>query len=258
MNDSGRNSIDREDPKDQFVSGETLGLTFTSESDLDDALWFDPENAGKDLHYLLKVHAGEMSPALSRLALKAVTLPLFIREFQGEDTTLEIEDDVQHIALRNSILLDAYMERVNDDEIDQNMLNQAINDATVLQLIARSFRSKESDDTILLPIGPDTDYIAEQISFTVLRRKSLGRAVLHVSNSRPIAYMHTPQMQPHRILIRPDDIVGTGSIHDLAEALISEQSIEPMAGEDHDLISAAAAHVHTKIAQHFDRIQPQS
>ena len=231
-----------------------LGLSFASEKDLDDKLWLDPNQAEKDIRFLLKVHGGEITPTLSRLALKAIALPLFIREFEGKDVTKATESDVQAVALNGGALLDAYMDRVGDDSIDQVELEQAIDNLTVMQLVNRSYRSNEDDNTVLLPIGPESD--APSTSFTVLRRKSLGRAMLYVSNTRPVAYMSTPQTAQHRVLIRPDTITGSdNTMHDLAEALIAEQKIEPVTGEEQDLIASAAAHVHGQITSHFDAIQ---
>lgn len=235
-----------------------LGLTFTSEQDLDQNLWINPDAAYKDLNYLLKVHQGELTPALSRIALKAVSLPLFVREFYGEATPIEDEREVQEIPQRNSRLLDAYMNLLGNEDVDRAMLLQAIDDATILQLVSRSLTSKETDDIIALPAGPEQDHQDRPTTFTVLRRKSLGRALLYISSTRPSTYIDTPEANKHRIHIKPADLLTNGaSRFNLAEALIAEQQndTEP---EDFDLIDAASAHVMSKITTHFDAIQPQS
>jgi len=238
----------------------TLGgsLTFTTEHDLDQQLWLAPNEAAENLKFLLKVHQGEMSPALSRLALKAVTLPLFIREYDGDETSEDTREAIRTIPERNSQLLDAYLDRVGDPDIDQGMLKQAIDDATVLQLASHLSKAEAYDDTILLPNGPEEDHVDKPTTFTVLRRQQLGRALLYVSTIRPAAYIHTPQTTGHRIRIRPSDLLtDDASRFDLAEALIAEQD-ENISKEDYELVERAAAHIDTAITNHFDRIQPQS
>jgi hypothetical protein len=237
-----------------------LGLSFTSEQDLDHNLWINPEEAAENLTFLLKEHQGEMSPTLSRLALKGVTLPLFVREFYGEATPPETEEAIRSIPKRNSRLLDAYMNRLGDTDIDQLMLKQAIDDATVVQLVSHSLHSEAFEDIILLPAGPEEDHISRPTSFTVLRRKSLGRALLFVSSIRPVAHIHTPEANEHRIHIRPVDLLSGGANrYDLAEALIAEQDNDAIIStEEYDLIERAETHILNKINRHFDAIQPQS
>ncbi|MDB5179984.1 MAG: hypothetical protein JWN12_616 [Candidatus Saccharibacteria bacterium] len=255
MTGSGRIFLDGGRPKDHNGLGVDLGLSFTSEQDLDHNLWFDPEAAGKNVKFLLKVHQGEMSPTLSRLALKGIALPLFKREFYGDATPVEIEEEIHEIPERNSQLLDAYMDRVGDADIDQTILDQAIDDATALQLVSRSLRSRSADNTILLPTGLEKDHISQPTSFTVLRRQSLGRAPLFVSGVRAAAHINTPEANAHRIQIRPADLLSGGANrYDLAEALIAEQRDAVVSTEDHDLVENAEAHIRGKITRHFDAI----
>ncbi|RWZ78642.1 MAG: hypothetical protein EOT05_02735 [Candidatus Microsaccharimonas sossegonensis] len=261
MSSAERLFLDSGRPISESGSRRDFGLSFTSESDLDHHLWLDPEVAEDDLRFLLKVHQGDMSPALSRLALKAVALPLFKREFYGDDTPIQVIRAVRDIPQQNSRLLNAYMDRVDDDQIDQTMLRQAIDDTTVLQLVSRSFKSNTKDDIVLLPAGPEEDYVDKPTTFTVLRRRSLGRALLFVSNARPVAYIHTPQSRAHRIQIRPDDLLIDGANRfDLAEALITDQRgdvDDSMLPDERDLLRHATGHVTDKITTHFDRIQPR-
>jgi hypothetical protein len=261
MSNVGRIFLDGGTPIDHNGSGIDLGSSFTfkNEQDLDKKLWLNPDEAGTDLKYLLKVHQGEMSPALSRLALKAVTLPLFVREFYHEETTTETLADVHAIPQRNARLLDAYMDRIGESHIDQAMLKQAIDDVTVLQLVTRSLTTEAPDDIILLPAGPQEDHIDKPTSFTVLRRQSLGRALLFVSSVRPAAHLKTPELNAHRIHIHPRNLLSYGANRfDLAEALIAEQKGKAISTEDQDLVSSAEAYVKDKIVQHFDAKQPRS
>lgn len=259
MSTAQRISLESGSFKNDNGSGVSLGLTFTSEQDLDKNLWLDPEAAGKDLRYLLKVHQGEITPAFSRIALKGIAHPLFMREFYGEETSADIIENIRTIPHRNSQLLDAYLDRVGNENVDQTMLKQAIDDTTILQLVSRSLTSPETEDVILLPIGPQEDSENLSASFTVLRRKSLGRALLFVSGVRPTAYIHTPQANPHRIHIRPADLVSNEATRfDLAEALIAEQLYDAINPDEVEMIKYAETHVHDAITRHFDRIQPQA
>lgn len=258
MSNAERVFLESGRPISETGSKRDFGLSFTSEHDLDQHLWLDPEEARDDLRFLLKVHQGEMSPALSRLALKAVALPLFKREFYSETTPADILQEVSEVPRQNSRLLDAYLDRVGEDDIDQTMLKQAIDDATVLQLVSRSLHGEAEDDIIMLPAGPVEDHVDKPTTFTVLRRQSLGRALLFISSVRPASYIHTPQSNPHRIQIRPNDLlIDDANRFDLAESLIAEQKDTSVSDEDRELIEHAASHVKSKIVQHFDRIQPQ-
>lgn len=242
--------------QDQNGSGVRLELSFRSEKDLDDKLWHEPDYAIDDLRYLLKEHQGELTPTLSRLALKAIALPLFIREFYGDMTPPETEEHIRTLPRRGAALLDAYMARVGDESINQAMLKQAIDDASVLQLISRSLHANKTDDIVLLPVGPTENHVDRPTSFTVLRRKQLGRALLFASSVRLPSYIHTPELNPHRIQIRPVDLLqGEATRYDLADALVAEQ--QGVANlEDLDLIAAADVHITNTINRHFDRIQP--
>ena len=90
MNDSGSIFLKQGGPKDHNDSRVNLGLTFSTEKDLDHNLWFDPEIADKNLQYLLKVNQHELTPAFIRIALKALAWPLFIREYYGQQVPDEL------------------------------------------------------------------------------------------------------------------------------------------------------------------------
>ena len=258
MNDSGSIFLKQGGPKDHNDSRLNLGLTFSTEKDLDHNLWFDPEIADKNLQYLLKVNQHELTPAFIRIALKALAWPLFIREYYGQQVPDELLEAVQTIPERSSRLLDAYMDRVRDPDVDQIMLKQAIDDTSTMHIVSISLRASETNDIILLPAGPEEDHIGRPTSFTVLRSQNLGRALLFVSNVRPIAHIATPQAKEHRIHIHPNDLLINGANrYDLAEALIAEQR-DDLKPEDHELIVSARAHIHNKITDHFDHITPHS
>jgi hypothetical protein len=230
-----------------------FGLHFPTEKEADDALWFNPEEASKPLLYLLREKSGELTPALSRIALKSLTIPLFIREFKGPDVTDEIQESVNGIAFQNSVLLDAYLDRLSDESVDQTMLHQAINDSVVLQLVTRSFRSAEKDDIVLLPVSDEKYYKSPKINFTVLRRKKLGRAHLIVSEQTDAFYRQDVEGNQHRTRIKPSQLTGPDStMVSLAEALIAEQQLDIINRNDFDLISAAAGKLFTLINTHFD------
>jgi hypothetical protein len=231
MNSIGRIFLEQGGPKDHNGSRVHLGLTFTSEEDLDHDLLCDPAIAEKNLHYLLKVHKDEMTPSLARIALKAIAWPLFMRE---------------------------YMDRVADPGIDQSMLSQAIDLTTAMHIVSRSLRTPDTNDIVMLPAISEDGHKGRSASFTVLRPQSLGRALLFVSNNRPRAYIHTPQAKDHHIRIHPQDLLSESATrYDLAEALIAEQrhDLEP---EDTGLIAQADAHIHNKITAHFETIDPRS
>jgi hypothetical protein len=228
-------------------------FSFTSEQDLDNHLWLDPEAATKDLRFLLDEHRGKMTPILSRLALKGITLPLFKREFYGGTAPSEVEEEIHAIPEQNSQLLDAYLDRIGDADINQKILKQAIDDATAIQLVSRS------DDIVLLPAGPEKDHDSSPTRFTVLRRERLGRALLFVASVPPVAHLHTPKLNEPRIQIRPADLLTKGANrYDLAEALIAEQRDGVISTEDYDLIEKAEAHILHKINHHLDTIRPKS
>lgn len=256
MNDIERIFLEKGTTRNHNGDPTRLGISFTTEENLNDALWLHPDDAAKDLRFLLKVHGGEMTPSLHRLALKAVTIPLFQREFHGDDTPLSVETSVRAVPEQTSRLLDAYMDRVGDDQIDQNILDQAIDDTTVLHLVSRSLRSPETDDVILLPAGPETDQTALPTTFTLLRRKTIGRGLLHVSDVRqPLHMRHTPQAQPYRIQIHPSAMrTAAETRYDLAEALIAEQQAEILTTEEYDMIETADTYVHKTIANYFNRL----
>ena len=246
--------LDGNDFKDENGSSFlAFGLKFPTEKMADDALWFDPEEAAKPLRYLLKEKGSELTPTLSRIALKALTIPLFIREAQGPEVTDDVQDAVNSVAFRNSILLDRYLDMVGDESIDQTVLHQAMNESAVLQLIARSFRSAEKDDIVLLPISPEGYHKNPKINFTVLRRKTLGRAHLIVSEQTDSFYRQEVEVNQYRTRIKPSQLTGPDStMVSLAEALVAEQQLDIINRNDFDLIGSAAGKLFTTIQTYFD------
>ena len=238
----------------------SLGLRFTSEKELDTQLWMNPDEAPKSLNYLLGHHKGELSPLMSRLALKSLALPLFQREFEGKDVTEKTEAAVMDMRYQGSRLLKRYLSLQGDETTDQAMLTQAIYDTTLLQLISRSFRSNEQDSIILLPIGHQMYNQLPNTEFTALRRHALGRANLTIVEDVPDLYSQHPSAQQQRILIKPADITGPDtSMSDLAEILDAEHSAKAfISGEAHDTLSAAAGRLFTRVNTHFDDMQPHA
>ena len=254
MSADNRLFLDGKAFKDEGGLSALLKLKITSEKEVDEALWFDPEHASEPLLDVIRQYKGEMSPTLSRLALKALALPLFMREFQGENVAEEVAAEVSTISRRTGILLDAYMDHVNNGNDDQTVVTQALADTTVFGLNARSFRSTQQDDIVLLPVSPESYYKTNRTNFTVLRRRSLGRAHLVIADQLDSLYRQDPQVNQHRILISPQEMTGPdATIDDLAEALISD-SIQQTTAEEADFISAASARLYTRIHGHFDQL----
>jgi|GEM_PF-2695381 len=233
------------------------GISFPTEEKLDEALWLDPEQAKEPLRYLLKAESGQLTPALSRIALKALTLPLFTREFQGDDVTAETQEAVNGIASQNGILLSTYLRYLGDEDIDQTVLHQAINEATILQLVARSFRSAAEDNIVLLPIAHEEYSNSPKIDFTLLRRKELGRAHLIVSEQTDAFYRKDINVNPYRIRIKPSEITPPEETYiDLAEALVAEQHPEriiPVDG-DPERIQYSSDKLLRTIQDHFSKL----
>ena len=250
----GNNLFSTAGPRD------SLGLRFASEKELDTELWMNPEEAPRSLDYLLNLNRGGLSPIMSRLVLKSIALPLFQREFEGNDVTEKTEAAVQDMSYQGSQLLDRYLDLLGDESINQTMLSHAINDATTLQLVSRSFRSTKQDNIILLPIGHQMYNQLPHIEFTTLRRQTLGRANLTVVEDVPSLYSQHLSAQQQRILIKPADITGPDvTMSDIAEILVAEQRRdEIISGEERDAVSAAAGRLFTRINDHFDHIQPHS
>lgn len=230
-------------------------IDFPTEKDADEALWLNPEEAARPLRLLLKQNGGELTPLVSRLALKSLAVPLFIREAEGPDASQDIQEVVNGTALRTSFLLDAYLDLLDDESVDQTILNQAINDAVVFQLVARSFRSAEKDNVVLLPVSPEEFTQSPKMNFTVLRRRELGRAHLIVSEQTDDFYRQDVDVNQYRVRIKPSEIVQPGKTFvDLAESLVSEQQPTATNQPDYDMINSAAARLITKINTQFERV----
>lgn len=251
--------LDGGQAKNESGSSINLESFLPNEQKLDEKLWHDPESAANDIKYLLETRGGRMTPQLSRLALKGLSLSLFVREAEAGKVSEDTEDDIQHIALRNAIVLQSYLELVNDPDIDQRSLNQAINEAVIVGLTSRTFGSGDPDldDVIALPTTPIKEHVSEPTQFTILRRKSLGRAKLI------IATIDKNQQQvlndPDMIYIQPSELTGPKlNIQRLARTLVAEQQLEPLSKISTDLITHATSHLYSKIYGHFDSIQPQS
>lgn len=238
----------------KYESGSSISLEslLPNEKKLDEKLWHTPEDAASDITYLLKQTGGEMTPQLSRLALKAISLPLFKREAEGEDLKEDTPEAIETIALRNAVLLQSYLELVDDPDVDQRILTQAINDAVIVQLTSRTLGSinPDLDDVILLPSSGAPQYNGEPTVFTVLRRKSLGRAQL-IATAVPHHLQHLTQSDT--MYIRPGELTGPKhNIQRLARALVAEQQLEPMSKISDDLVTYATSQLYSKIYDHFD------
>lgn len=242
-----------------------LGLTFDDEKVLDEKLWMDPENATDTLKYLLRQHGGEVTSTLARLGLKSLALPLFKREFARNEPLLAVEDalesdqytdymnsledEIEGIQERNGRLLGVYLSYFDDERVDQDILEQTITDVSVFQLIARN-----TEDIVLLPIGPDNLATPVATGFTVLRRQNLGRAHLIVSNGAKIAHLHNPNVLRNTIQLSTEDIVGPdGDIYVLASALNHEY--DAVTDSEQALIDAADERLRAKINAHFDSVE---
>ena len=244
----------------------TLNLTFDDEKTLDEKLWFDPENALDTAKSVIRQNKGELTPVLARIGLKSLALPLFKREFAREEPLLGLESDetksaeyaahlemidaeIEGVGDRTVRLIDRYLEYLEDEDVDQEVLEQAITDAVVFQLIVRN-----TDDIVLLPISPDSLTTPVATSFTVLRRKSLGRAHLIVNNGAKVSHIHNPNVLRSTIQLSTNDIIGpNGDIIDLAEALVNEY--DDAYDTELEMITAADARLRAKINAHFDSIE---
>lgn len=245
--------------KTEYESGSSINLEsfLPNEKKLDEKLWHDPEAAGKDIKYLLETKGGYMTPQLSRLALKGISLSLFVREAKGGEVNEDTEEDIQHIALRSAIVLQNYLRILDDPEhypdVDQRILNQAINETVLVGLTARTFGSLDPDldDVIVLPTTPLKEYPNEPTQFTVLLRKSLGRAKLIIAT---IDKAQQPGLNdPDMIYIRPSELTGPKlNMQRLARTLVAEQQLELLSKISTDLLAHATSQLYSKIYGHFD------
>jgi hypothetical protein len=223
---------------------------------LDKKLWHTPQDTSYDFKFLLEKHGGKITPTLSRLALKAMSRPLFTREAEGDERTEQNDEAVAYIAMRNAVLLEAYLELVNDKDVEQVALNQAIDDSVIVGLMSRTLGSRDPDldDIILLPAGPSTQYAVQPTEFTVLRRKSLGRAKLVVATinhqERPLPF------DKDMITIRPSELTGPkANMQRLAKVLIDEQQLTIIEPVHEMLLADATSYLDNKIYTHFDHMQ---
>jgi len=227
-------------------------VSYITEEELDEELWFNPEAAGRQVRNLLKQHEGEMTPTLSRLALKALAIPLFVREFEGQDVAPETDAAVAGISANMGTLLDAYLDRINNSNFDQTTAANALVDAAFFALNVRDLGSTEKDDVIMLPIAPSNFYSSSNVNFTTLRRKSLGRAQLVMSPKPDIEHKKEPHLNAYRIFANPRELVGDdATIEDLAEALISD-SIHSVTTDEEALIARTSERFYSKIKNGFD------
>lgn len=226
-----------------------------NETKLDFQLLNTPEKAADSLRYLLRHDTHRMSPYLSRLALKGISLPVFIREFQGENDSDENAEDIEYVAQRNAVLLQSYLELIDARGVDQAILNQAINDATVLQLANRTLGSliPNSDDITLLPSKPAEQYATRPTQFMVFDHETPYHAHLIVID---IDHEKRPQPEfPDTIYIRPAELTGPkANMKRLAKVLIAEQQLETLEPVYEALIAHSTSYLHDKINSHFDRI----
>jgi hypothetical protein len=227
------------------------------ESKLDESLWLNPEGAAAEAVSFIQEQGRELTPLSHRLAMKAITVPYFERQFQGEEVSQDVLENVNGVRQQNSELLDLYLSYLEDETIDQHVLRQAIIDSSTLQLAARSLRGDKKDDIILLPAQRDQETPLSALTFTVIRQASLGRALLAVTDDARITQANRTQPDRPQIIIKPRDlIVQRSTINDLANALVQEQeNHSELTREQYLEIEFAAAHLYSKIEDHFDKTQ---
>jgi len=275
----------------QFVDDNGLKRTFeisfqpekkpVTEKDLDDSLWHDPETSFELIKQLLDSNKHQLTPQTNRLVLKALAIPAFTREFEGQAVTPKTQEAVLDMAPIGSGILNRYLGLRSDRGVAQlehltqqeplaadtflqlqqelGLLDQAINDLTVLQLVNRALRADELDDIILLPVSPPAYNQLPSADFTVLRRQQLGRAHLVVAEEFP-THRNYAAVNEQRILIKPSELFDDGgSMHQLAEILVDEYHFEEgLENEDYDIINTATERLFAIINAHFDYIQPRS
>jgi len=274
----------------EFVDDNGLKRTFeisfgpektpVNEKQLDDSLWHNPEASFALIKELLKDTQHQLTPRTNRLVLKALTIPAFSREFQGEDVTAQTQESVLDMGAIGSGILNRYLGLRSDRGVTQlqhlmqqeildtdafqqlqqetALLDQAINDLTVLQLVNRSLHADETDDIILLPVSPPKYNRLQSADFTVLRRQQLGRAHLVVAETMP---PHSDiSVDDQRILIKPSELIDqNGSMNQLAEILVDEYHFEEgLEDSDYATIQTATDRLFATINAHFDHIQPRS
>jgi len=227
--------------------------SFITEKDLDHSLWFNPEAAPKQIESLLKQLKGELSPALCRIALKGLALPLYFDEFYGHDTTDAILDDIATIPERTSEVTAAYLELEKDDSVNQAMLKQAIDDISLFQ-IGQLIHAETPGSLRLLPSGPEQDQIDRPATFTLLRPAELGRAILTINSVAQPSHAETPELKKQRVLVSPKDMLINGaSRFDLAEALTT-YTTGTFTTQSYDLVEHAKAHVQQTVEHHFNTL----
>ena len=230
------------------------------EAQLDDSLWHNPEDSLELIKQLLKNNHHESTPTMHRLVLKALAIPVFTREFEGEEVTADTEAAVLDMAQMGSSILDRQLALYSEKATTEHtVLDQAINDAVIMQLVSRSFRSAEDDDIILLPVSPSDYNELPHANFTVLRRHQLGRAHLVVDERMPKLHTQDPHVNQQRILIKPSEILGETPMDQFAEILVAEYHDEQgIDATEIALIESATDRLFAKINAHFDHIQPRS
>ena len=275
----------------QFTDDNGLKRTFeiafqpekkpVTEKDLDDSLWHDPETSFELIKQLLEGNKHQLTPQTNRLVLKALSIPAFTREFEGEAISVDTHEAVLDMAPIGSGILNRYLGLRSDRGVAQlehltqqetldadtylqlqrelGLLDRAINDLTVLQLVNRALRADELDDIVLLPVSPPAYNQLPSADFTVLRRQQLGRAHLVVAEELPRHSTHA-QVNDQRILIKPSELFDKGgSMNQLAEILVDEYHFEEgIEDEDYTVINTATERLFAIINAHFDYIQPRS
>lgn len=222
---------------------------FPSMERLEDELWHDPANAEETARILLREQSGNFTPSLHSLVMRTSTIPLFEREFYGEETSTQILEAIEDTKQVNAKLLDRYLSLEGDESIDQKLLMQGITDLVVLQLLERNLHGTAEDDIIPLPVGPATE--SRVTLMTILRTGSKGRALLRISDKKRLG-TSLPDRNNHVIPISREELAGdSGSIIPLAEMLITECLDTTSNPEIAQEIERATGVLHTKIDAQF-------
>ncbi len=215
--------------------------------DIDTLLWHSPSDAHAAIIETLKQKQGVFDKELHLTALKAVSLPLFEREFEGGGGTLSQNIGVSEAKLHSSQLIERYIDLMEDETVNQSFLKHCIRDAVILHLGLRSLHGDHRDDTIILPVGP-VDMGKAATSMTVLKSTSLGRANLVINDRQRYSVAHNG-----RIDISTNELILGGDTITLANALLNESN-ETTSTSDQELINNASRQLFMKINNYFEHL----
>jgi hypothetical protein len=192
-----------------------IAANIASELMMDQQAWMDPDRA-RDIGMAILGRASPLTLERARVAQKVIAMPYYQREYEGESVTGETLSHVSRVKLMNAYILDRYVSLMSAEGVNQRTLRRAITGAVGFQLAARQVFGESTDDTVLLPTSPSEHYMQSAGDYTVLRRRSMGRASLLVG-----AQFHNGS---DRIIILPGHLSAQGSsIEQLAASLATEQ-----------------------------------